>query len=119
MQRLVVKLTAGVDEAEKVSQAFTVAVAAISAGATVSVWLTGEASWLAVPGKAEQFSLPGATPLSELRDMVLTDGRLTLCTQCASRRGLSQEDLIPGVQISGAASFVEESLTDGTQALVY
>ncbi len=119
MQRLVVQLTCGIDEAEKVSQAFTVAVAALSAGATVSLWLTGEATWLGVPGRAEEFELAGAASLADLRDAILSDGRLTVCTQCAGRRGLTGPDLVPGAVISGAASFVEEALVDGTQALVY
>ena len=40
-------------------------------------------------------------------------------TQCAARRGLTQADLLPGVRLAGAASFVAEALTDDAQALVY
>lgn len=43
---------------------------------------------------------------------------MTLCTQCAARRGLTPADVLPGVRIAGAAAFVEESLA-ATQALVY
>ena len=68
---LVIKCTAGVDDAERCNQAFTVAATALAAGVEVSLWLTGEAAWLAVPGRAEEFSLPEATPLSQLRDAVL------------------------------------------------
>jgi predicted peroxiredoxin len=85
----------------------------------VSLWLTGEASWLAVPGRAEEFSLPQAAPLSDLRDAVLTDGCLTVCSQCAARRSLTETDLLPGTLIRGAAAFVEEVLRPGAQALVY
>ena len=46
-------------------------------------------------------------------------GRVTVCTQCAARRDLAQGDLIDGVRIAGAQSFVEETLQDGAQALVY
>jgi predicted peroxiredoxin len=42
-----------------------------------------------------------------------------VCTQCAARRGLTADDLLPGVRIAGAAGFVEMVLVDGTQALVY
>ena len=52
---LVVKITAGADEPERANQGFTVAAAAVAAGADVSVWLTGEAVWMAVPGHAEEF----------------------------------------------------------------
>jgi predicted peroxiredoxin len=42
-----------------------------------------------------------------------------LCTQCAARRGITPEDVLPGVRIAGAASFVAEALAPDTQALVY
>lgn len=116
---LVVKCTSGADAPERCSQAFTVAATALAAGASVSLWLTGEASWLAVPGRAEAFELPHAAPLAGLRDAVLASGTLTVCTQCAARRDLTQDDLLPGVRIGGAASFVDEALGEGVQALVY
>ena len=116
---LVIKLTAGASEAERANQAFTVAGAGLAAGVSVSLWLTGEATWFGVPGRAESFSLPLATPLAELRDAVLAGGTLTACTQCAARRELAQRDLLPGVRLAGAATFVEESLAEGAQALVY
>lgn len=104
---------------EPCSQAFTVAATALAAGADVSFWLTGDATLLAVPGRAERFALPHAAPLAELRDAILAAGRLTVCTQCAARRGLEQADLLPGVRVAGAAAFVEEVLAEGAQALVY
>jgi predicted peroxiredoxin len=116
---LVVKATAGVEEAERCNQAFTVAAAAVASGAEVSLWLTGEAAWLAVPGRAEEFSLPLATPMAELRDLVLEAGRLVVCSQCAARRDLTEADLVDGAVIAGAAGFAEEVLRDGVQALVY
>lgn len=116
---LVVKLTCGADAPEKCAQAFTVAATAVAAGAEVSLWLTGEASWLALPGRAEDFALPHSAPLAQLRDAVLAGGRLTLCTQCAARRDLGPDDVLPGVRIAGAQTFVEEALAEGAQALVY
>ena len=116
---LVLKLTAGAEEAERANQAFTVASAAVAAGADVSLWLTGEAVWFAVPGRAESFDLPLATPLAELRDLVLESGRITVCSQCAARRSLTDDDLVPGATIRGAAGFAEEVLGEGVQALVY
>jgi predicted peroxiredoxin len=114
---LVVKCTTV--EPEPCSQAFTVAATALAAGAPVSLWLTGDATFLATPGRAESVALAHAAPLAELRDAVLADGTVTVCTQCAVRRGLGQDDLLPGVRIAGAASFVDEVLAEGAQALVY
>ena len=117
--RLVVKLTAGTDAPERCAQAFTVSAVATASGVPVSLWLTGESSWFALPGRAEQFELPHSAPLHELRDAVLADGTLTLCTQCAARRGITEADVLPGVRLAGAAAFVAEVLEDGAQALVY
>jgi predicted peroxiredoxin len=116
---LVVKCTSGADAPERCSQAFTVAATALAAGASVSLWLTGDAVWMAVPGRAEAFQLPHAAPLAELRDAVLAGGTLTVCTQCAARRELTQDALLPGVRVAGSASFVDEVLREAAQALVY
>jgi predicted peroxiredoxin len=85
----------------------------------VSLWLTGEAAWFAVPGRAAEFELPHSAPLEDLLEALLAAGRVTLCTQCAARRGIGPEDVVPGILIAGAAVFVEESLAEGAQALVY
>ena len=116
---LVVKCTSGAESPERCSQAFTVASTALAAGASVSLWLTGEAVWFAVAGRAEEFELPHSAALAELRDAILAGGQLTVCTQCAARRDLTQDQLLPGVRIAGSASFVDEVLREGTQALVY
>jgi predicted peroxiredoxin len=116
---LVIKCTAGSDDPERCSQAFTVAATALASGAPVSLWLTGEAAWLGVPGRAEAFELPHSAPLAELRDAVLAGGTLTVCTQCAARRGIGESDLVGGARIAGSASFVDEILRADVQALVY
>ena len=116
---LVVKVTAGADEPERCNQGFTVAAAGVAAGAEVSLWLTGDAAWFGVPGRAEAFVLDLASPLSDLLAVVLGGGRVTVCTQCAQRRGIVQADLLPGVTIAGAPAFCEEVLRDDTQGLVY
>jgi predicted peroxiredoxin len=116
---LVVKVTCGSDDAERCNQGFTVATMALSAGAPVSLWLAGEAAWFGVPGKAEEFQLPQATPLADLLAAVLAGGRVTVCSQCAARRGIGEDDVIDGVRIAGAAVFAEEILGPDTQALVY
>jgi predicted peroxiredoxin len=116
---LVVKATAGSDAPERCSQAFTVAAVGVASGVDVSLWLTGESAWFALPGRAKQFTLPEAAPLEDLLDAVLTGGRVTLCTQCAARRGIEQDDVISGIRIAGAQVFVSEAIAEGVQALVY
>src|SRR5665647_505677 len=88
MRTLVISVTSGVDRPEACNQALTVAAAAVAAGVEVSLWLSGEASWLALPGRAGDIVLPHATPLADLLEVVLGEGTVTLCTQCAARRGI-------------------------------
>jgi predicted peroxiredoxin len=119
IRNLVIKVTAGADEPERCSQAFTVAATALAAGVDVSLWLTGESAWFALPGRAAEFQLPHSAALPDLLDAVLAGGRVTLCTQCAARRAIGPDDVIPQVRIAGAALFVEEITAEGVQALVY
>lgn len=115
---LVVKVTCGADDPERSNQGLTVAATALTAGASVSLWLTGEAAWFGVAGR-ETFELPHAAAPADLVAAVLAAGTVTVCTQCATRRGIAAGDVLPGVRIAGAAAFVEEALADGVQALVY
>ncbi|HLK75382.1 MAG TPA: DsrE family protein [Streptosporangiaceae bacterium] len=116
---LVIKVTAGKDDPERCNQAFTVAATAVASGVRVSLWLTGESAWFGLPGRAADFSLPHAAPLADLLAGVLAAGTVTVCTQCAARRDIKPEDLIDGIRIAGAPTFVAEIMTDNAQALVY
>jgi predicted peroxiredoxin len=116
---LLIKITCGAEAAERANQAWTVAAVGVTAGASVSVWLTGEAVWFAVPGRQPDLELPYATPVAELIEAVRVGGSITVCTQCAARRELVVQDLVESATIQGAASFVEAALADNVQALVY
>jgi predicted peroxiredoxin len=117
--RLVIKLATGIDDAERVSQAFTVASTALASGIDVSFWLAGEAAWLALPGKAAEFFLPHAASIEDTLSTLIVAGTVTLCSQCAIRRNITDGDQIQGIRIAGATSFVEEILRERTQAIVY
>jgi len=116
---LVVKVTVGKDDPERCNQALTVAAAAAASGVQVSLWLTGEASWFALPDGCPDLKLPHAASLPQLFATVRSSGTVTVCTQCAARRDITEADVVDGVRISGAATFVAEVLADGAQALVY
>ena len=116
---LLIKITCGAEAPERANQAWTVAAMGIAAGAPVSVWLTGEAVWFAVPGRQPDLELQHATPVAELIETVRLGGTITVCTQCAARRELVVEDLVESATIQGAASFVEGALGANVQALVY
>ena len=117
---LVVKVTCGAEDPERCNQAFTVAAAALAAGAEVSLWLTGEAAWFGVPGRAEEFSLPHAAPLADLLAAVVGGrARSRSAPSAPPAAGSPRPTCAPGVRIAGAAAFAEEILATGAQALVY
>jgi len=119
---LVIKVASGQNDPERCAQAFTVAATALASGVETSLWLTGEASWFALPGRAETFELAHSAPLAQLLEALLTateNSSVTLCSQCAVRREISEADVIPGIRIAGAPLFVEEIMRDGAQALTY
>jgi predicted peroxiredoxin len=118
-KKLVIKVTAGADAPERCSQAFTVAAVGVASGVEVSLWLTGESAWFALPGRAAEFELPHAAPLPDLIEAVLAAGTITLCSQCAARRDIGEKDVIAGIRVAGAQLFVSEIMPDGVQALVY
>ena len=106
---LVVKVTVGAERLEALSQALTVATTALASAVPVSVWLTGESTHLATPGFAERLTLPHSAAFADLRDALVQAKAVTVCTQCAARRGLEPEDLVPGIRIGGAAALVDRS----------
>jgi predicted peroxiredoxin len=110
---LVIEVTAFLDAPERCTQAFTVAAAACAACVPTEIWLSGEGAWLARPGRAAELDL------TELLELVIEVGRVTLCTESAARRSIGPDDLLEGVTIAGAATYVERLLRPGTQALVY
>ena len=116
---LVVKLTCGAEAPERANQALTVAASAVAMGAAVELWLTGEAVWFGVSARIPDLGLEHATDAVELVAGVLAGGSVAVCSQCATRRSITADDLLTGARISGAASFTELVLRDGVQALVY
>lgn len=119
MSRLVIKIASGAEALERCNQGWMVATMGLAAGADVSVWLTGDAVRFALPGYADTIELEGAQSFGLAVQTVLAEGTLTACTQCLGRRGITADDLLPGVRIAGAAGFVEEVLAPDVRALVY
>lgn len=119
-RHLVVKIThgPGQDSLERLAQGLTVAATGVASGLQVSLWLTGEATRVAVRD-ADLPTLAHSAPLGQLVESVLELGTVTVCTQCATRRALTRQDLLDGVRIAGAAAFLEESMAEGARALVY
>ena len=85
----------------------------------MSLWLTGEAVWFAVSGRIPDLGLEGATDAIELVASILEGGSISVCSQCAARRDLTESDLLEGARIAGAVTFTEHVLQPDVQAIVY
>jgi predicted peroxiredoxin len=75
--------------------------------------------WVATQGYAEGLEANGFEALSELvRKFAAGGGRIWVCGACAKPRGITQEQLVEGAQLIGAATAVE-ALVSGAQTLSF
>jgi predicted peroxiredoxin len=116
---LVVKVTHALDDPERAHIACNVAAVALASGVEVHVVLAIEGVHLARPGTPAQLQLDDAPPIGELLDALYAAATVTVCTPCATRRGLGAEDFRPGTQMAGSARFVELATAEEATALVY
>jgi predicted peroxiredoxin len=101
--RVVVNLSTGLEDPERVTIAFLVAGAAASTGKQATMFLTKEAVRLALPGIAEGVACDGCPPLPTLAaQFAEAGGRLLVCPICFSARKLSEDNLVEHAQIGGA-----------------
>lgn len=116
---LVVKVTHALDDPERAHIGCNVAAVALAAGVDVHLFLAVEGVRLAQPAVAGRLELADAPPIADLLDAVYAGGSVTVCTPCATRRGLGEADFRDGTQMAGSARFVELATAEGAQALVY
>jgi predicted peroxiredoxin len=116
---LVVKVTHSLDDPERAHIACNVASVAAVSGLGVSLFLAIEGVHLARPGIPEQLEVAEAPPIGDLLESIYDIGTVTVCTPCATRRGLTQGDFRPGTRLAGSAAFVELATAEGATALVY
>lgn len=116
---LVVKVTAALGDPERAHIGCNVAAVALASGLTVHLFLAHEGVHLARPETAAQLELADAAPLGDLLDALYAAGTVTVCTPCATRRGLGESDFRDGTVLAGAARFVELMTGEGAQVLVY
>lgn len=116
---LVVKATHAADDPERANLACNVASVGLAGGLEVHLFLAAEGVRLALPDPGEGFAVPEAPPIADLLDALYAGGTVTVCTPCATRRGLSPEDFRPDTAMGGSAQFVELATRAGATALVY
>jgi len=100
--KVVVNLATGHEDAERVTVAFLVAVAALEQGRPVTMFTTKEAVRLGLPGYAQAIEAAGSPPVAKLFDQFVEGGgELLLCPVCFNARALDEQAIVSGARIGG------------------
>ena len=101
--KVLVNLTTGMEDGEKVTVAFLVAGAAQGRGSQVAMFLTQEAVRLAEPGTAEGTFCEGCPPLDRLfAQFAEGGGELLVCPICFNSKKLDEAQLVDNARLAGA-----------------
>jgi predicted peroxiredoxin len=101
--KVVVNLSTGLEDGERVTVAFLVGGAALEKGKQVSMFLTKEAVRLALPGVAEGVACEGCPPLSRLFEQFASGGgEFLVCPICFNSKKLDEGALVPNARLAGA-----------------
>jgi predicted peroxiredoxin len=100
--KAVISLTTGLEDPEKVTVAFLVAVGAAESGRPTLMFLTKEAVRLALQGVAVGVACDGCPPLPDLlKRYEAAGGRYLVCPICFDAKKLDADQLIVGAELGG------------------
>ncbi len=106
--KVVVNLSSGHEDADRVTIAFLVGTAALATGKQVIMFLTKEAVRLALPGYADAVEVAGAPPVSRLfQQYADAGGSLMVCPICFNARKLDDQAIVDNARLAGATPLWE------------
>jgi len=106
--KAVISLTTGLEDPEKVTVAFLVAVAAAEQGRPAVMFLTKEAVRLTVAGVAQGVACEGCPPLADLaKRYAEAGGRYLTCPICFNARHLAEDSLVGNATLGGTVPLWE------------
>lgn len=115
MNKVVINLATGLEDAERVLIAFLVGGAALEKGKQVAMFLTKEAVRLALGGHAVGTACEGCPPLAKLFQQYADGGgELLVCPICFSARKLDEGALVSNARLAGATPLWEWIGDDAT-----
>ena len=118
--KAVISLITGMEDPERVTVAFLVAVGAAEQGRPTLMFLTKEASRLALEGVATAVACEGCPPLAELADRYAgAGGRYMVCPICFDARKLDKRQLIEAAELGGTAPMWQWIGADGATTFSY
>lgn len=117
--RFVVSLTSAKDNTDKATVAFVVANAAVASDKETVVFLSTEGTRVAVNGYADDIHEEGFAALKDLMtNFVGAGGKIYVCSPCFKKRGLDENNIVPGSVVVGGAKLVE-FMSDGVSSVSY
>ena len=117
--KVVVNLTTGHEDADKVTIAFLVATAAQAKGKQAVMFLTKEAVRLGLPGYADAIESAGAPPVARLyQQFADSGGELYVCPVCFDARKLDADALVANAKLAGATP-LWDYIGDGATVFSY
>ncbi|WP_309130222.1 DsrE family protein [Brevibacterium sp.] len=100
--KTVISLSTGLEDAEKVTVAFLVAVGSAETERPTLMFLTKEAVRLVIGGVARGTACAGCPPLEDLvRRYVDAGGRFMVCPICFDAKHLDKDDLLAAAELGG------------------
>ena len=117
--KAVISLSTGLEDAEKVTVAYLVAVGAAESGRSTLMFLTKEAVRLALEGTAIGVACDGCPPLADLvARYQAAGGRYFACPVCFNAKKLDRDALIAGAELQGTVP-MWEWIGDGATTFSY
>ena len=117
MPQLLFMCPYGADEPERAMVPFIAANVAAASGQETAVVCTVEGVRLGTRGAADAITVEAMPPLAQLMtEFIAAGGEVWLCSACATKRGITEADVIEGARIVGAAHIVA-TIADGAQAV--
>ncbi|WNG80345.1 DsrE family protein [Mycobacterium sp. ITM-2016-00316] len=114
-----ISLTTGLEDAERVTIAFLMAVGAAESGRPTMMFLTKEAVRLVVPGVAVGTACDGCPPLTGLIERYeKAGGRYLVCPICIDSKKLDSKNFIAGAEPGGTVQ-LWEWIGDGATTFSY
>lgn len=118
--KAVVSLTTGLEDPERVTVAFLVAVGAAESGRPTLMFLTKEAVRLAIEGVAGGTACDGCPPLEGLLDRyAAAGGRYYVCPICFDSKKLDRTALIANAEVAGTIPMWEWIGDEGATTFSY
>jgi predicted peroxiredoxin len=118
-RRAAISLTAGPEDAERVTVALLVAVGAAESGRPTLTFLTKEAVRLTLDGTAVGTACDGCPSIPDLMSRYATaGGQMLVCPVCFNARQLDKGDLVPSAELGGSVQ-LWEWISDGATTFSY